>query len=180
MTRFPEHPQDDSDEVLPQRLQDALTSMYPTPRVPREVEARILNRAAATWAKQARFAWRLWWAGAGAAAAAAVAIVVLHMSGGKSDRAPLASNPPAPSSIAGDIDRNGRVDILDAFAVARQLRDAQGKPLPASLGADLNGDGIVDQKDVDLIAQMAVRIGSAPVARAENAGSHADAGGIVE
>lgn len=51
-----------------------------------------------------------------------------------------------------DVDRSGRVDILDAFAVARSIRHAD------SAEHDLNGDGRVDQSDIDLVARDAVRL----------------------
>jgi hypothetical protein len=55
------------------------------------------------------------------------------------------------------------VDILDAFAVARQLRDGGGKPVTVNQinsVEDVNGDGVIDQKDVDLIARTAVSVSS--------------------
>ena len=53
-----------------------------------------------------------------------------------------------------DIDRNGRVDILDAFALARQIEAGSGR-LP---DGDINGDGVVDAGDVDAIALKAVAL----------------------
>ncbi len=55
-----------------------------------------------------------------------------------------------------DIDRNGRVDILDAFALARRLQSTA--PSAESQGLDVNGDGIVDQRDVDAVAARAVKV----------------------
>lgn len=53
-----------------------------------------------------------------------------------------------------DIDGNGRVDILDAFRLARDV-ESRGQ---AEMKWDLNGDGVVDHKDVDLVAFAAVRL----------------------
>jgi hypothetical protein len=54
-----------------------------------------------------------------------------------------------------DLNHDGRVDILDAFALARQLKLG-----PASgVGQDINGDGVVDERDVETIAAQAVRLG---------------------
>lgn len=53
-----------------------------------------------------------------------------------------------------DLDRNGRVDILDAFLLARQLE--QGDVNNAVW--DLNRDGKVDQIDVQHAAALAVRL----------------------
>jgi len=68
-----------------------------------------------------------------------------------------------------DIDRNGRVDILDAFKLARHIESADriktnlspvsstGQALREQ-GWDINGDGLVDRNDVDLVALSAVRL----------------------
>ena len=61
-------------------------------------------------------------------------------------------------AIVGDINNDGRVDILDAFVVARGI--AHHEQLPAAW--DVNGDGVIDQKDVDLLAQMAVTVSKGP------------------
>jgi hypothetical protein len=53
-----------------------------------------------------------------------------------------------------DLNHDGRVDILDAFALARQLKS--GKPLPATYR--INGDGAVNEIDVVLIATHAVQL----------------------
>ena len=52
-----------------------------------------------------------------------------------------------------DFDHNGQVDILDAFALARQMRDSEEEE-----EWDINGDGLVNQKDVDVIALAAVSL----------------------
>ncbi len=56
-------------------------------------------------------------------------------------------------AVAGDLDRSGRVTILDAFALARQL-DSGSSPA----ASDFNGDGLIDRGDVDAIAMLAVRL----------------------
>ena len=57
---------------------------------------------------------------------------------------------------AEDVDGSGRVDILDAFALARTL--SRGGRVEPEL--DFTHDGRVDRADVDHVAQLAVRIGS--------------------
>ncbi len=57
------------------------------------------------------------------------------------------------ASVPGDLDGSGRVDILDAFALARQL----GSDIAPTAG-DFNGDGRIDRADVDAIAMAAVRL----------------------
>jgi hypothetical protein len=53
-----------------------------------------------------------------------------------------------------DLNHDGRVDILDAFALARQLK--AGKP--SDLRFDINEDGVVDERDVARIAAHAVSL----------------------
>jgi hypothetical protein len=57
-----------------------------------------------------------------------------------------------PMLVRQDLNHDGRVDILDAFELARQLKSG-GASNPA---LDMNGDGIVDQRDVEIIAARAV------------------------
>ena len=63
---------------------------------------------------------------------------------------------PAPDAVfaRGDLNHDGRVDILDAFALARQIK--QGSP--RNLQLDVNGDGVVDERDVATIAARAVKL----------------------
>jgi hypothetical protein len=58
------------------------------------------------------------------------------------------------SLIQADVDGNGTVNILDAFALARHV-DAQR---PSEAKWDLNADGLVDRRDVDTVALAAVRL----------------------
>lgn len=53
-----------------------------------------------------------------------------------------------------DLNHDGRVDILDAFALARQLKS--GAHLDPQL--DINGDGVVDEHDAEAIAAHAVSL----------------------
>jgi hypothetical protein len=53
-----------------------------------------------------------------------------------------------------DVNQDGHVDILDAFALARQLK--AGAALPVQL--DLNGDGVIDERDVAKVAADAVSL----------------------
>lgn len=52
-----------------------------------------------------------------------------------------------------DIDQDGRVDILDAFAMARRISKGDRGTV-----WDRNQDGQVDQQDVDLLAQLTVTL----------------------
>lgn len=66
------------------------------------------------------------------------------------------TRPAAPTAIFAreDINRDGRVDILDAFALARQIES--GGTLDARW--DITGDGRINRADVDAIATRAVNL----------------------
>ena len=49
----------------------------------------------------------------------------------------------------GDVNRDGRVSILDLILVAQQL----GKRVPPNSPVDINGDGVVNIFDLTLVAQ---------------------------
>ncbi len=104
---------------------------------------------------------------AGFAAAAMVGIVLWIQSNSPRDAtAPQnrAINPPSthqlPSlaALPGDVNGDGRVDILDAYVLQRRLETA------AALEArwDINGDGRVDAQDVDAIAVESVKLDGGP------------------
>jgi hypothetical protein len=62
------------------------------------------------------------------------------------------------AAVRGDLDGNGRVDILDAFALARRLQGNE-----RGQGLDANGDGVADEQDVQLLAALAVKLEGAPL-----------------
>jgi Dockerin type I domain len=53
-----------------------------------------------------------------------------------------------------DLNRDGTVDILDAFILAKKL---QGAP-SSDPRLDMNGDGVIDRRDVETIAAHAVSL----------------------
>jgi hypothetical protein len=57
-------------------------------------------------------------------------------------------------NLPADVDRNGRVDIVDAFELARWVEAGD----PKRLDFDLNHDGSIDQRDVDAVAGVAVQL----------------------
>jgi hypothetical protein len=68
----------------------------------------------------------------------------------------LAPAPPPPATFAkADINGDGKVDIVDALALARIVKRQQQALDPAW---DQNGDGRIDQADIDRIAQGAVAL----------------------
>jgi hypothetical protein len=153
MTNDPNTPTDPADDDLPPRLRDALARLdEPAVHVLPALDARILSRAKADYARRTRFRPALRWISAITAVAAAVAIAFIV-------QATLLH--PAVHLAKGDINGNGRIDMLDAYVLAKRVASG-GKLDPAW---DVNGDGMVDQKDVDWIASAAVSIEPAPGAR---------------
>ena len=146
-------------EDLPQRLVTELRTFYEVPAVPPALDAAILADARAGFARRRRFALarRVGIAALGTAAAAALAVLAL--------RPAMTGVEPQPgtgvqhlsvvtAAAAEDVDHSGKVDILDAFVVAKLIEvDSQ-----INETYDVNGDGKVDQSDVDRIASVAVAV----------------------
>jgi len=84
------------------------------------------------------------------AAAASIMVFVTTV------RSPQLSQPAAsaPAAAAADLNSDGKIDIVDALLLARDLK-RQSAQQPQW---DLNGDGRVDQADIDRIAQAAVSL----------------------
>jgi hypothetical protein len=83
-----------------------------------------------------------------AAAAAAIALGCMLWFG-------RSSTPPVRKPVAAeDIDHNGKVDIVDAFQLARHVES--GRDIDRMW--DFNGDGVIDRKDVDEVAFAAVAL----------------------
>jgi hypothetical protein len=144
---------DDTD--APAGLVEALGGLYRRDLpVPASVDRAVLNEARAGFLRRRRF-WRIRRAATAAAAvAAAVAVVVyVYVERDRGTPRPVAVRQAA---VAGDVDGSGRVDILDAFLLARKVEAGT-----AGAGEDVNGDGVVDRGDVDSVAAKAVRVGEA-------------------
>ena len=60
----------------------------------------------------------------------------------------------SPRLVRRDLNHDGQVDILDAFALARELKSG-AHPGPR---LDINGDGVVDERDVAALAARAVSL----------------------
>ena len=154
---------DDLEPHVSDRLGKDLRDLFEPPgAVPARIDRAILDQASRRLAKPRRLIIRLRWA-AGIAAAAVIVLGVVLFNPKSEIRNPQSIRPALAEGRA-DIDGNGRVDILDAFRLARHI-EARGPADPtrsdaAELGWDLNGDGRVDQGDVDLVAFAAVRLGS--------------------
>jgi hypothetical protein len=120
--------------------------------IPRTVDDRIVRAAELHFQKPEppRFDWlRVVKWGTAAAVIALLALVVSQ----------FGRRPPAPAdqkvaATRQDENHAARVDILDAFALARQLQRGE-KP---GLRMDVNGDGVVDERDVAALAAKAVEL----------------------
>lgn len=136
------------DAPTPERFAKAMaarnkTAVFVPPWVDEAILAQAQKQLASRQPKRKpRLTWA-WWT----AAAAAVAFGVWISQ-------PLLSrrSVPRPTLAREDINGDGRVDILDAFALARALEHG------AVRRPDLNGDGQVDLRDVDWVAARAVQL----------------------
>ena len=117
--------------------------------MPREVYDTIMESAYRHFRHARRRPRILRWS----AAAAAIIIVSVLVTNvfRKEDSARLHT---AGAVLAEDIDRNGMVNIIDAFKLARHIES--GRKLKT--GWDINNDGQVNRGDVDYVANVAVRL----------------------
>ncbi|MBE0537828.1 MAG: hypothetical protein IH624_19380 [Phycisphaerae bacterium] len=130
--------------------EDLKALFSPAGRTPDEVDRAVLDATRKRLVRPRRHRWRLVRAGAAAMAAVVLLAVVLNVTRDHVGR----MHPAATATAPADIDHNGRIDILDAYKLARRLEG------PGALEArwDLNADGQVDRADVDLVAFAAVRL----------------------
>jgi hypothetical protein len=128
----------DTDPNIPGRLRDDLRRVYRgSIPVPGQIDERVLRAAREMDLARNRvpLRWRVikW---AGVAAAVVLALVI-------PTRLSQNSPPQTPTLVAGDFNRDGLIDILDAFALARAQRD---------------GDSSITKADIDAAAAAAVRL----------------------
>ena len=156
MTERKEHFDKDSDLRIPSKLSADLKGLFePKVGVPPEVDRAVMDGAnkhlsSLQSGKQIRL--RIHW-GWRIAAAAAVIILAFSLDLTKQPD-PKTDSFSISNTQAEDIDRNGRVDILDAFKLARHI-ESTGR---TEKEWDFNGDGLIDHSDVDMVAYAAVRL----------------------
>lgn len=152
---------EDSENELPETVNSAIRIRYgPVPDVPPETDRAILADARRHLSARIRPArrfrrWTSWhWAVMGSTVAAASVVLLVWKPAAMQQNAENAVvQKSATQQIdRNDVDENGRVDILDAFAMARLIRDG------GTGTRDLNGDGRFDRLDVDLVARKAVML----------------------
>ena len=107
--------------------------------VPPEVDRVILDKASQRFVRPKRSIRVFRWIGPTAAAAAIIIIACVFLNQSTSQM---------------DVDRNGQVNILDAFKLAKQIQSTNNPDKKW----DINGDGLVNKGDVDFIALAAVKI----------------------
>lgn len=168
--------------ISPRLSADLKAVLRPQGTVPPEADRAVLDQVHRHLSRRYRPRRRFRWA-ASIAAAAAVVIFAFIFNISREPTAEMAretaqdaarkrtsytARKPAPALVSSviakaqvDIDRNGRVDILDAFKLARHVESTDRTETNLSLrkqGWDINGDGVVNSDDVDLIALAAVRL----------------------
>lgn len=147
---------DDADQHVSARFRKDLRAVFEPPGpVPQRVDETIVDLAKTCLRERRHRAPRrliiaVRWA---AVAAAMIVLGVVLFNPKSATRNPQSISPGLAEGQA-DIDSNGRVDILDAFRLARHIESRS----QAETKWDLNGDGLVDRKDVDLVAFAAVRL----------------------
>ncbi len=163
-----DHDDSQSEPAVPAKLADALRQISRQPIDTRELDTRVLA-CADRLGSPSSFPIRLSMGrlvGLGGALAAGLALAMVFW--------PQLSQPRsaslAQSSIANDFDRDGRVTVLDAYLVARGVRDGTVDP-----AWDADASGTVNLSDADAIAQLAVLLepaDSAPTSeRLDSAGA---------
>lgn len=151
MERLQDHFDGAGPELPPALVADLRRLEPAAPTVPDALDRLIVERgfraavARRRWRRVA--AWGTW-----GAAAAAAAVLAVNLAGPRgTGQAPVAQR-----QLVDDYNADGRVDILDAFGLARVLASKQSP----GVAWDLNRDGQVDQSDVDMLAAHAVKVDS--------------------
>jgi hypothetical protein len=163
MTERKEHFDEDFDlRVSPKLSADLNTLFKPQFSIPPEVDMAVMDQANRRLVRRDRrrvfrgaHLWRI---------AAAAAVIIFAFSLDLTQKpGPTSDSSLTVEARAVDIDRNGRVDILDAFKLARHVESANYtqqdlSPVSSYGGWDINGDGLVNRDDIDEVAYAAVRL----------------------
>lgn len=157
MPDFRIHPEDSTEPKLPPELVNDLRAVLRSAGpVPPDVDDHIRAAARQSLVRRRRQRLVLRWV-QGISATAAVVGLGVWLAWPASDLlnpAPSASPLAVQTTLPPDARPDRRLDIVDAFALARQLE----RHTPVEAGWDLNRDGRVDRQDVDVIAARAVSL----------------------
>ncbi|MBW7990348.1 MAG: hypothetical protein FVQ84_10090 [Planctomycetes bacterium] len=155
MSEETKHFDEDLDLRVSQKFSEDLNILFkPQFSIPPEVERAVMDRAyqhftQKHWSHRILRHISIW------RIAAAAAVIILAFSLNLTQKpGPTTSQSLLGEARAVDIDRNGRVDILDAFKLARYVESAER----TETKWDINGDGLVNSNDVDMVASAAVRL----------------------
>jgi hypothetical protein len=156
---------DEIGQELPDAVKAALRKRFgPVPDVPSSIDQAILADARRHFEQHGPAALRstkrrrvsVWkWTAIGSTVAAACVFFFAMTPRQPNQAVNIAATSDAPvpgEKLTSDVDRNGRVDILDAFAMARDMRHGR------SGFRDINHDGLFDQLDIDMVAREAVKL----------------------
>ncbi|MFM7055584.1 MAG: dockerin type I domain-containing protein [Planctomycetota bacterium] len=153
-------PQADSsfDDDLPESLRDSLQSRFGTAvSVPSAIDDAILTDArrhlTITRPGTTRTRWKILRIASLTSALAAAAVVLMIRVRPPNPELDNQRPVAASQTLSGDVDGNGRIDIVDAFTLARQLQQKV-----SVVAVDADGDGRTTQADVDALAQRAVML----------------------
>lgn len=139
---------------ISERFSEDLSRLFAPDRpIPSAIDRAVAEAARRHLARPQRRLWWLRWA-VPATAAAAIAIACLWWTQPGATPSVAPSPRLSQATAETDIDGNGRVDILDAFTLARHIEAWQ----PTEAMWDFNSDGLIDRRDVDTVALAAVRL----------------------
>lgn len=130
--------------------EDLKKLIKPPKPVPEAVDKFIITLAEKKFAGKRTYKLLRWIAPAASVAAAVILVVISIAPSKTTKQVSLATQ----SFAKEDIDHNGRVNILDAMKLDKEITNVKA----ANIGWDVNKDGLVDKKDVDLVAYAAVRL----------------------
>lgn len=147
---------------IPEKLREDIKGIYKSSaKVPPEVDRAVLDRACEHFAKpefsktkQRRIRWTVLWKIAAAAAVIIFAFSLDLTLNQKVQEQPVMHAIAIQEGGNFDIDNNGKVDILDAFALARRIESVNY----TETQFDMNNDGLINRDDVDEIAKAAVSL----------------------
>lgn len=155
MSEETKHFDEDLDMRVSQKFSEDLNILFkPHFSIPPEVDRAVLERAHQQFAPKHWghrilrhiSIWRV---------AAAAAVIIFAFSLNLTQKpGPTTNQSLLVEARAVDIDGSGRVDILDAFKLARYVESAG----LTEKKWDVNGDGLINSNDVDLVAFAAVRL----------------------
>ena len=155
MSEETKHFDEDLNLKVSQKFSEDLNIFFkPQFSIPPEVDRAVLDRAyqhltQKHWSHHILRHISIW------RIAAAAAVIIFAFSLNLTQKSgPTTSQSLLEEARAVDIDENGRVDILDAFKLARYVESAER----TEKKWDINGDGLVNSNDVDMVASAAVRL----------------------